>query len=205
MDVSFYGANCLVFSFKTSRIVVDFDPEILGKKSVIKPTDVSLYTTVGKSDDIARLVFNSPGEYEIGDISVIGIESKAFMGDTDKTTMYKLSTSDIDMLVTGHITENLSALQLEKIGNVDALLIPVGNSGYTLDPVGALKLIKDIEPKIVIPTHYSGTGLNYPVKQIELSEVIKEMAMEPAQTTPKLKVKRSDLSEVTQLIVLESV
>lgn len=205
MDVSFHGANCVSFSYKTSRIVVDYNTDILGKKSVLKPTDVALYTSVGATDSTARLVFNSPGEYEIGDISIVGIETKAFMGDNEKATMYKLSTSDIDMLVTGNISENLSAEQLETIGNVDVLIIPVGNNGYTLDPAGVLKLIKDIEPKVVIPTHYSGPGLNYPVKQIELSEAIKEMAMEPAQTLSKLKVKRNDLSEVTQLIVLEAV
>lgn len=204
MDVTFYGANCLVFNYKSSRIVLDFNPDILNKKNVLKPTDVSLYTTPGSTDTTARLVFNSPGEYEVGDVSVTGIETKAFIGDNDKSTMYKISTSDVDMLVTGHIAENLSAEQLETIGNVDVLIIPVGNNGYTLDPVGALKLIKDIEPKIVIPTHYKGAGLNYPVEQIELAEAIKEIAMEPAQTTPKLKVKRSELSEVTQLVILEA-
>lgn len=205
MDVTFHGANCVVFSYKSSRIIVDFNPDILGKKSILKPTDVSLYTSVGVTDSTSRLVFNSPGEYEVGDISIVGIEAKAFMGDNEKATMYKLSTPDIDMLVTGHISENLTAQQLETIGNVDVLIVPVGNTGYTLDPVGVLKIIKDIEPKVVIPTHYASTGLNYPVKQIDLNEAIKEMAMEPAQTVSKLKVKRNDLSEVTQLIVLEAV
>jgi L-ascorbate metabolism protein UlaG (beta-lactamase superfamily) len=205
MDVQFYGANCLVFSFKSARIVLDYDEAILGKKSVVKPNDVSLYTTPGTTDTASRLVFNSPGEYEIGDISISGIEAKAFKGDDEKVTMYKLSTFDVDMLVTGHITESLTAAQLETIGNIDVLFIPVGNSGYTLDPMGALKLIKDIEPKIVVPTNYKLPNLKYPVDQIDLDSAIKEMSMEPSQTLAKLKVKRSDLSEVTQLFVLEAI
>lgn len=205
MDVQFYGGNCLVFSYKAARVVIDYDKEILGKKAVIKPNDVSLYTTVDVTDSTSRLVFNSPGEYEIGDISITGIEAKAFMGDNQKTTMYKLSTADVDMLVVGNIQENLSQEQLEIIGNVDVLFIPVGNSGYTLDPVGALKLIKDIEPKVAVPVHYDLPGLNYPVKQISLDSAIKEMAMDPSQTITKLKVKRNDLPEITQLIVLESI
>lgn len=205
MDIQYYGGNCLVFSYKSKRVVVDDNLDSIGKKSVLKTGDVSLYTTRDVSDKVSRLVFNSPGEYEIGDISVVGIEAKAFTGDNERATMYKLSTADLDVLVTGHILDDLSVDQLEKIGNVDVLFIPVGDSGYTLDPIGALKLIKDIEPKVVVPTHYSQTGINYPVKQIDLASAIKEMAMEPSQSVSKLRLKRAELSELTQLIVLEAV
>lgn len=204
MDVQFHGGNCLVFSNKSSRIVIDYDPKVI-TKNVLKPEDVSLYTTLGMKDDVSRLVFNSPGEYEIGDISIIGIEARSHIDENTNVTMYRLSTPDVSMLVTGHIFEDLNEYQLEKIGSIDVLFIPVGNNGYTIDPLGALKVIKDIEPKIVIPTHYAQSGLHYPVEQIALDKVISEMAMEPSQTVNKLKVKRSDLAETTQLVVLESI
>jgi L-ascorbate metabolism protein UlaG (beta-lactamase superfamily) len=206
MDVQFYGANCLVVNHKSVRIVIDDNLEQLGKKSVIKPDDVALYTTDKPEKTNARLTFSGPGEYEVGDISVIGISAKPFMNDdSGKTvTMYKLISSELSMLVCGHILGELSGDELEQIGTVDVLFVPVGDNGYTLDPQGVLKLIKDIEPKIVVPTHYKQSGIKYPIEQIDLNAALKELGMETKETVTKLKVKPADLSDFTQLIVLEA-
>ncbi len=207
MDAQYYGANCLAISHKSTRIVIDDNLDILGKKSVIKAEDVALYTTDIEANPKARLTFNGPGEYEVGDISVVGISAKPFINDDSgkSVTMYKLMTSDLSMLVCGHILGDFSESQLEQIGSVDILFVPVGNNGYTLDPIGALKLIKDIEPKIVVPTHYKQSGIKYPVEQLDLDSALKEIGMEVKDTTSKLKVKPADLTDVTQLIVIEAV
>jgi len=84
------------------------------------------------------------------------------------------------------------------------MFVPVGGHGYTLDAVGALKLIKKIEPKLVIPTHYDDKALTFSVPQQSLEEAIKALGMEPKETVAKLKLKQSEMSDVTQLIVLES-
>lgn len=205
MDIQFYGANCIVVSNKSTRLVIDDNLKELGKKTVTKPDDVALSTTKDPKNE-ARLTFSGAGEYEVGDISIVGIPAKPFMNDdSGKTvTMYKLMTSDLSILVTGHILGDLSESQLEQIGTVDILLVPVGNHGYTLDPQGALKLIKDIEPKIVVPTHYKESGINYPVDQLDLASALKELGMETRDKVTKLKVKPADLTDVTQLVVIES-
>ena len=56
---------------------------------------------------------------------------------------------------------------------VDVLFVPVGGNGYTLDAIGALKIIKKIEPKIIIPTHYADKAIKYEVPQADLDEVMK--------------------------------
>jgi len=83
------------------------------------------------------------------------------------------------------------------------MFVPVGGNGYTLDAIGALKLIKKIEPKLVIPTHYDDSGLKFPVPQQTLEEALKSLAMEPKETVTKLRLKSGELGDVTQLIVLE--
>jgi Beta-lactamase superfamily domain len=206
MDVQFYGANCLVVTHKSARIVIDDNLAELGKKSITKPEDVALYTSVRPETSLARLVFDGPGEYEVGDVSVIGIDAKPFMNDDSgaMVTMYKLVSSELTILITGHILGDLTQSQLEQIGSVDILLVPIGNGGYTLDPIGVLKLIKDIEPKIVVPTHYAEAGIKYPVAQTDLKTAIKELAMDPKDTVNKLKIKPIDLTDVTQLFILET-
>ncbi len=205
MDLQFFGANCLSISQKGKRIIVDDNLADLGGKGIIKADDVALFTSSHASIIPARLVFDSPGEYEVADISIIGIAARAHIDNTDEKsgTMYKLVISDLNVLITGHIYPDLSDSQLETIGLVDILVVPVGGNGYTLDPIGALKIIKAIEPKLVIPTHYADPSLNYEVPQQNLNEALKELAMEPKETTSKLKVKAGDLSDIMQLVILE--
>jgi L-ascorbate metabolism protein UlaG (beta-lactamase superfamily) len=119
------------------------------------------------------------------------------------STLYKILIDDIRLVITGHVHPDLSDKQLETIGIVDVLCMPMGGNGYTLDPEGALKLIKEIEPKLVIPTHYAAEGLNYPVPQKSLDEILQLIGMEPIDRVTKLRVKLADLADLTQLIVLE--
>ena len=205
MDLQFYGANCITLVHKGTRIVIDDNLADLGAKSVVKPDDVALFTGQHDGKGGARLAFDGPGEYEVGDTSVIGIAAQAHVDEpgTQRATMFKLVTGELSVLVTGHIYPELSDVQLEAIGMIDLLVVPVGGNGYTVDPVGALKLIKAIEPKLVIPTHYADKALNYPVPQQELANALKEMAMETKETVTKLKLKPNELSDVTQLIILE--
>lgn len=205
MDLQFYGANCVALSQKGVRIVIDDNLAELGAKSVVKADDVALFTSTHEPVK-ARLVFDGPGEYEVSDTSIVGIAARSHMDEQASkrsATMYKFITNDLNILVTGHIHPDLSENQLEQIGLVDILIVPVGGSGYTLDPIGALHLIKSIEPKLVIPTHYADADLKYPVPQVELETALKEIAMEPKERTTKLRLKPGELSDITQLVVLE--
>ena len=206
MDIQFYGANCIVLSQKGARIVVDDNLSDLGAKSITKAEDVSLFT--GPHGQVnSRLMLDSPGEYEVSDISVIGIAARSHLDEADtlNVTIFKIVSGDLNVLITGHIYPKLSEKQLEEIGIIDVMIVPVGGNGFTVDPDGALTLIKEVEPKIVIPTHYEDNSLHFPVPQKNLSDALKEMAMEPKETTAKLRLKTSEISDLTQLIILEKV
>jgi L-ascorbate metabolism protein UlaG (beta-lactamase superfamily) len=206
MDIQSYGANCITFASKQARIVIDDNLEDLGAKSVTKAGDIALFTGVHPSPPQGvKIMIDSPGEYEVSGVSVHGIAARAHMDEEGQknTTMYKIVIDELRILVTGHIYPELSDSQLESIGMVDVILVPTGGNGYTLDPIGALKIIKKVEPKLVIPTHYDTKGLAYPVPQQSLEEVLKALAMEPKETTAKLKLKQADLAETMQLIVVE--
>ena len=204
MDIQFYGANCVSLSYKGVRLVVDDNLAELGAKNIVRPDDVALFT--GPHGSVkARLVLDGPGEYEVSDISIVGLAERAQIDEANQhnATMFKLLIGDLSVLVTGHVYPEISERQLEQIGLVDVLIVPVGGNGYTVDPIGALKLIKEIEPKLVIPTHYADKTLKLPVPQQELSQALKELAMEPKETTTKLRLKPGEMADLMQLIVLE--
>jgi L-ascorbate metabolism protein UlaG (beta-lactamase superfamily) len=204
MELQFYGANSLSLAYKGTRIIIDDNLADLGAKSVTKPGDVALFTGPHEPSATARLSFDSPGDYEVADISVIGIAARSHLEASGLgATMFKLTAGDLSVLVTGHIYPELSDIQLETINQVDVLVVPVGGNGYTIDPAGALKLIRATEPKLVVPTHYADKALKYEVPQQELAVALKELAMEPKETVAKLRLKPTDLSDLTQLIVIE--
>lgn len=207
MEIEYYGANCFRVTTKKTSFVFDDNLADLGLKSVTKAGDIALFSgSHGQPSAEVKMVIDQPGEYEVSDVSVQGVAARAHTDEVNMLSgvMFKLLAEDIRLAAVGHIYPELSDEQLEALGIIDVLLIPVGGSGYTLDGIGALKIIKKIEPKIVIPTHYADSKLKYPVPQQALDEVIKSLAMEPRERLPKLKLKAADLSaEGTQLLILE--
>lgn len=202
MEIQYYGSNCVRLTTKKATIVVD---DLTG--SVAKSGDIALFT--GKHDKLkidVKIVIEQAGEYEVSEVSIQGIATRSHLeqaGD-QSVTMFKIIGDDVRVAVLGHVYPDLNDEQLEALGTVDVLIIPVGGSGYTLDAIGALKLIKEIEPKIIIPTHYADKGIKYEVPQASLADILKELSMEPKETVPKLKLKANELlGESNQLIVLE--
>lgn len=206
MDIQFYGANCITLSNKDARVTVDDTLADIGGKSVAKAGDVALFTGAHADPaQPAKIMIDQPGEYEVSNVSIYGIAARAHIDEEKQrtATMYKLVIDDFKVLITGHVYPELSDAQLESIGMVDVMFVPVGGNGYTLDSIGALKLIKKVEPKLIIPTHYDAKGLNFAVPQQTLEQALKGLAMEPRETVPKLKLKHADLADTTHLIVLE--
>jgi L-ascorbate metabolism protein UlaG (beta-lactamase superfamily) len=206
MEIQYYGANCIKLATKKANIIVDDNLAELGLKTVTKPDDISLRTNpILPGHKNTKFSAESPGEYEIAGAIIHGIGARAHMDEEGKQTavIYTVEADDIKVAVIGHIFPELSEDQLEQIGLIDIAIVPVGGNGYTLDGVGALKVIKQLEPKIIIPTHYADKQIKYEVPQQELAEGLKGLAMEAHQTLPKLKVKPTELSDTSQLIVLE--
>ena len=208
MDLQFYGANCIVLSTKGVRVVIDDNLAALGGKSVTRPGDIVLFTSnltkhIPKAE--TKLTVDHGGEYEVSDVSIYGIPARAHMDEEGKqtATMYKLISKELSIFITGHVYPELSDEQLESIGMVDVICVPVGGNGYTLDPVGALKIIKKIEPKVIVPTHYDAKGLSFEVPQQTLEQAVTGLSMEVKETVPVLKLKPSEISDVTQLVVVE--
>ncbi len=207
MDMQYYGANCLVLSNKQTRVVIDDNLAALGGKSVTKDGDICLFT--GEHAAVTskpKLVIDMPGEYEASNVSIFGLQARAHMDEADKKTavMYKITWGETRVLVTGHIFPKLTDDELEAIGVVDVMFVPVGGSGYTLDAVGALQLIKAVDPKLVVPTHYADKNLNYEVPQGELEDALKTIGMEPKEAVTKLQFKPAEVTDTTQIVVLET-
>jgi Beta-lactamase superfamily domain len=208
MELQFYGANCVKLTTKRATIVIDDNLKSLGGKSVAKSDDIQLISSRLIQPSIAesRLVLTAPGEYEVSGVSIQGIAARSHIGEDENNkdaVIFKLIASDIKLVSLSHIYPELTDDQIEQLGTVDVLLVPVGGNGYTLDGIGALKVIKKIGPKMVIPTHFSDSSLKFEVPQTDLEEALKSLALEMPETVPKLKLKSGEFADGLNLTVLE--
>lgn len=204
MEFQYYGANCIKITYKKTTVVVDDNLAQLGGKSIAGAKDIVLITGDAPQPQEAKFVIAQPGEYEVSDISIQGIPARSHM-DEDKgssTTMYRLIIDNVRIGIIGHVHPNLTDQQLELLGTLDVLFVPVGGNGYTLDPVGAQRVIKEIEPKIVVPTHYDDSSLNFEVLQTPLEEAVKGLGMEVSETVDVLKTKNLEFIEGTKLVII---
>ena len=63
----------------------------------------------------------------------------------------------------GHV---LSSDDIDTIGSVDILFVPVGGN-YTIDGKEASEVTKKINPKIVMPMHYKTSRVSFPLDGVE--------------------------------------
>ena len=211
IEISYKGANCLAVQTKQLLVV---DPVIDGVASNIKALDkarVQLTTNdrfiVEPSIETEQLLIHTPGEYEIGDMSITGVAAQAHLdADGQNATMYRLNLADeLTVAVLGHVLgDTITDEQLETLGLIDILFIPVGGGGYTLDSHIAAKLVRRIEPKIVVPVHYAEDGVAYEVPQDSLDAFCKELGIEPLQEQT-LKIKNGQLPDALTVIQLAKV
>ena len=118
-----------------------------------------------------------------------------------QATMYRLVFPDLTIAVLGHVAVPLTDEQLESLGMVDVLIIPVGGGGYTLDAHHAVEVVHKINPKVVIPTHFADSHAKYEVQQESLEPFTKELGA-AHEAMPKWKVKNGLLPEAQTVIEL---
>jgi L-ascorbate metabolism protein UlaG (beta-lactamase superfamily) len=205
MDIEYKGGNCVIITTKKTTLAVDAKLSPIGLKDYGAKAQVQLATQPQFAvEGTDSLVFEGPGEYEVENISIKGIAAQAHLdakGEALRATMFRLTIGDIALAIVGHIHPDLSEAQLEALGVIDILVVPVGGNGYTLDATGAVQLVKTIDPKVVIPTHYKDGQITYEVPQQDLEVFLKDLGA-PHQESPKLKLKQGLPHEALTVEVL---
>lgn len=203
-DIEYKGGNGIIITTKKTTAVVDPKISVVGLKDLPTKNMVEIATEkrFGIQDPNVRIYIEGPGEYEVGDLSIKGTAVTRHI-DTDSdepiSTIYRVEIGEARLAIIGNITPKLSDDQLEAIGVIDILIIPVGGGGYTLDASHAAALTRLIDPKVVIPIHYAEEGITYEVPQDTLEVFIKDLGA-PVETTAKYKVK--GVSTIPQVLTI---
>jgi L-ascorbate metabolism protein UlaG (beta-lactamase superfamily) len=204
-EIEYKGGNTVVIATKKATLVADPKLSVVGLKDVAVKGAIELATEerFALDTDTARLTIEGPGEYEAADFSIRGTAAQRHLDSEEGgllSTIYRIEIGDVRIALLGNIADKLSEDQLEALGVVDILILPVGGGGYTLDATAAAGLARSIDAKVVIPIHYADKALKYEVPQDELSTFVSELGA-PVETVPKYKVKASSSIAPTLTVI----
>jgi len=209
MDINWLGHSCFRIRGSHATIITDPYPPSLGY-SLGKPT--ARIVTVSHQHPGHSYVqgiggepkpVSGPGEYEISGVLIIGI---ATFHDGEKgrkrgrNTVYLIEVDDIAVCHLGDLGHVLTAEQVEELGDVDVLLLPVGGVS-TIDAPMAAEVVRQLEPKAVVPMHYKTEALSWELEPV--GRFLKEIGVEQVVSQPKLSFTKSSLPASTQVFLLD--
>ena len=212
MEITWLGHSCFRLKGKRATVLTDPYPPEVGY-SLGKP-QAQVVTVSHAHDDHSYVegvsgkpkVVSGPGEYEISDVLIIGIST---FHDNEggqkkgKNTVYLIDLDEISICHLGDLGHVLTPEQVEEIDDIDVLLIPVGGV-FTIDAAVAAAVVRQLEPKIVIPMHYQTEGLSWAFEDLDpVERFLKEIGAQNIQPQPKLSVAKSNLPPTTQVVLLD--
>lgn len=215
MEITWHGLACFKFKGKDTVIITDPYSEKTGLKLPKLKGDVVLisdekseYLDHSKVSEATK-VFDWPGEYEVKDIPIIAIDFSPKKVDEEKISQQKIiifqfTMENIKFCFLGGLKNKLHNEALETIGDVDVLLVPVGDAKNVLDSKKAHEVIEQIDPAIVIPMYYKINGVKFDLNTID--DFAKEVGLKNAEIQDSLKLKKSNIIEgKTDFVLLKAV
>ncbi len=217
MIINWYGQSCFQITSSQGKnnnvsIVIDPFSEDLGLRVPRLTADI-LLVSHGHSDHnnvkaVAGepFVISGPGEYEKKEVFVQGIPAfhdSSSGRERGTNIIYVIEAEDLRICHLGDLGQKeLTPEQIDKIGEIDVLMIPVGGV-YTISAKEAVKIMSQIEPNITIPMHYQLPKMK--LKIDGLDKFLKTMGIKKLTPLPKLTVKKKDIvPEEAKIIVLSS-
>src|SRR3989344_584299 len=208
MTISWYGQSCFRLEGKDVSVLIDPFSKDLGLKTPRLNDNIFLLThehfdhnnLEGVSPE--AFVIRGPGEYETKGIFVHGISSfhdNMEGKERGLNTIYVVNFEDMSICHLGDLGKTkLTEEQVEAIGNIDILMLPVGGN-YTVDGQQAAEIVSQIEPKVIIPMHYKIDGLK--VDLDDNKKFLKSVGLQP-EKVDVFKINRKSLpQEEIKLVV----
>ena len=108
-------------------------------------------------------------EEEFGDTRISSVD--AFHDNSEgsergRNALFVIETADLRIAHLGDLGQaELTQVQLDALGQIDVLLIPVGGV-FTVDAAGATGIVAQIGPRVVLPMHYGTPALAFELEPV---------------------------------------
>ncbi|MBI4297046.1 MAG: MBL fold metallo-hydrolase [Chloroflexi bacterium] len=204
MEITYLGLSCFRLRGQEMTIITDPLPWKGPPRTATVVTVSHDHPRHNQVEWVAevRKVLRGPGEFEIGSAYILGTPT---FHDNQKgkllgtNTIFRIEMEGSSLCHLGDLGHQLSAAQVEELGAVDILFLPVGGVS-TLDAAQAAEAVNLLEPKIIIPMHYRAPGLAEELGEVEL--FLRHMGVGQVEALPRLSITRSLISQEAPRVVL---
>ncbi|MEP7104626.1 MAG: MBL fold metallo-hydrolase [Chloroflexota bacterium] len=209
MDLTWLGHGCFRLRGKNAVAVTDPYPPTLGPKLAKLEADLVTVSHAHPNHSNVQAVkdarvIDGPGEYEVKGITVNGLPTfhdNARGEERGRNTVFLIEVDDVRVCHLGDLGHRLEDAALEVIGTVDVLLVPVGG-GNSLDASRAAEVVRQIEPRVVVPMHYAVPAVKKELDGVD--RFLKEMGAPETEAIQRLSIQAtSGETEATKVVVLE--
>lgn len=148
-----------------------------------------------------------PGKYIQDGINISGISTyhdEVGGKERGSNVVFIFEIDELRICHCGDLGHLPNSLQIEEIGRVDVLLVPIG-SVYTIDAAGAANVIKLLKPSICIPMHYKTPALSFTLDGVDefLKETGAEGHLEVFAHEQEVEITSSNLKTYPKILVLD--
>jgi len=204
-----YGHACFLLSGEQTKLMTDPFNEKVGYRL---PEDTPDFVTVShEHHDHASvgLVNGTPTvkrdavKQTLGEFVVYGVETHHDTEGGNKrgnNMVFVFEHQGMRIAHLGDLGHTLSGQQIEAIGPVDVVLIPVGGV-YTINAQAACHVVSSLKPRLVIPMHYKTRDLAIALEEVQEFCVSFANVVLSGQST--LNITPATLPTEQQVVVME--
>lgn len=219
MDITWFGRRC--FSIRSRELGVITDPyeQVHGKVTrapYVKAVTwsgpatgpMSLFSAEGQGaeqEEQGWRAIRGPGEYEIAEVMITGVGTAYKTGEaengavsTGRNTVYAIEMDGIVVCHLGDLQKPLESGQVERLGDVGVMVVPIGSVESVKASVETARLV---EPKVVVPMDYPGPEAT---DSEALTRFLKEMGVPAPEGQRRLHLTASSMPEQTEVALLEN-
>ena len=129
-------------------VVLFSQRDLYGKEDILREYELEKKIEPDHRDNIFEI--SSPGEYEIGGMMIRrGID----------LPFYTIDEGNLRIVYMGVIDNSLDVSKTKDLGDVDVLILPIGNGDLFIDYEKIEKILSYIDPTILLPCAYKRDGL----------------------------------------------
>ncbi len=206
MVITYHGGQCFRVNFgnitlalnpiakNTKWPTVKFDADVVFVSLKHPHFNGTEQVTNGTKE---TFVIDGPGEYEVGDVTVVGYGVGVTYDEGPRfNTIYRFNLEGMSIVFLGALAEpEIDTKIFGELGGSDLLFMPIGG-GDILNAQEASKLATKLEAKVIIPMHYDNQALQI---------FLKEEGDQNIKPIDKLTLKKRDIMDSQgQIVVLKS-
>ena len=213
MIIKWFGQSCfMITSENGTKVLIDPFHKMLGYK--LPKIEANIVSTSHNHSDHNNIKaikgsfehINEPGAFSKDGIEIKGVETfhdKVSGFKRGKNTVYNFKIDGINICHCGDLGHILNSKQIEAIGSVDILLLPIGGSA-TINAFDATQVMKQLNPTIVIPMHYRTKALGLP-GYLLFGTVDKFISVSglKAKEYEKLELNKTNIKDYSGIVVLK--